>query len=69
MMAKASLFRKESRWGFYHYFLDYPERDDANWQKRVIVRKGDNGTEFTRGFHPTFLSLSLHRKFNQSSVT
>ncbi|EFM10442.1 HI0933 family protein [Paenibacillus curdlanolyticus YK9] len=43
MMAKASLFRKESRWGFYHYFLDYPERDDANWMKRVVLRKGENG--------------------------
>ena len=43
MMAKASLFRKESRWGFYHYFLDYPEKDDANWLKRVIIRKGEDG--------------------------
>lgn len=43
LMAKASLFRKESRWGFYHYFLDYPERDDENWLKRVIVRKGADG--------------------------
>jgi succinate dehydrogenase/fumarate reductase flavoprotein subunit len=43
MMARASMFRKESRWGFYHYYLDYPERDDANWLKRVIVKKGANG--------------------------
>ncbi|MBW7476047.1 fumarate reductase/succinate dehydrogenase flavoprotein subunit [Paenibacillus oenotherae] len=43
MMASASLFRKESRWGFYHYYLDYPERDDANWMKRVIVKKGGDG--------------------------
>jgi len=43
MMARASMFRKESRWGFYHYFLDYPERDDKNWLKRVVVRKGKNG--------------------------
>lgn len=43
LMARASLFRKESRWGFYHYFLDYPDRDDQNWLKRVIVRKGSTG--------------------------
>ncbi|WP_233531544.1 fumarate reductase/succinate dehydrogenase flavoprotein subunit [Paenibacillus alkalitolerans] len=43
MMAKASLFRKESRWGFYHYYLDYPVRDDKNWMKRVIVKKDANG--------------------------
>lgn len=29
--ARASLFRTESRWGLYHYRVDHPERDDANW--------------------------------------
>ncbi|MEW9672198.1 fumarate reductase/succinate dehydrogenase flavoprotein subunit [Ammoniphilus sp. 3BR4] len=50
MMAKASLFRKESRWGFYHFRLDYPELDNANWYKRVIVKKGNDQTMnlFTR---------------------
>lgn len=57
MMAKASLFRKESRWGFYHYFLDYPERDDENWLKRVIIRKGaDGGSElYTKELPPYIL--------------
>ena len=31
MAACASLFRKESRWGLYHNYLDYPERDNENW--------------------------------------
>ena len=31
MAAAASLFRTESRWGLYHYRVDYPEQDDANW--------------------------------------
>ncbi|MGG3623189.1 fumarate reductase/succinate dehydrogenase flavoprotein subunit [Bacillus gobiensis] len=44
MMAKASLYRKESRWGFYHYFLDYPQKDDENWLKRVIVKKEQDGS-------------------------
>ncbi|WP_332691801.1 fumarate reductase/succinate dehydrogenase flavoprotein subunit [Halalkalibacter lacteus] len=54
MMAKASLFRKESRWGFYHYFLDYPEKDDKNWKKRVNIKKGENGEMniFTRELEP-----------------
>ncbi|AEI41736.1 fumarate reductase/succinate dehydrogenase flavoprotein subunit [Paenibacillus mucilaginosus] len=58
MMAKASMFRKESRWGFYHYFLDYPERDDANWLKRVIVRKGDSGAMelYTKELPPYILT-------------
>ena len=29
MAAHASLFRTESRWGLYHYRVDYPERNDA----------------------------------------
>lgn len=31
MAARASLFRTESRWGLYHYCVDHPERDDAEW--------------------------------------
>src|SRR5258708_16667204 len=31
MAAHASLFRTESRWGLYHYRVDYPEPDDKNW--------------------------------------
>ncbi|MNG13054.1 putative oxidoreductase [compost metagenome] len=58
MMAKASLFRKESRWGFYHYFLDYPERDDANWLKRVVLRRGADGEMrlYTRELPPYIIT-------------
>ncbi|UXE60235.1 MAG: hypothetical protein KA717_32175 [Woronichinia naegeliana WA131] len=31
MAAKASLFRKESRWGLYHYCLDYPDKNNEEW--------------------------------------
>jgi succinate dehydrogenase/fumarate reductase flavoprotein subunit len=31
MAATASLFRAESRWGLYHYRVDFPERDNENW--------------------------------------
>jgi L-aspartate oxidase len=35
--------RKESRGG--HIRGDYPERDDANWLKWVIAKKGESGIE------------------------
>jgi succinate dehydrogenase/fumarate reductase flavoprotein subunit len=43
MAARASLFRTESRWGLYHYRLDYPELDDRQWFVHVNVAKGDDG--------------------------
>jgi len=42
--AVASLYRTESRWGLYHYRVDFPERDDANWFVHVNLRKDDDGT-------------------------
>ncbi len=44
MAARASLFRKESRWGLYHYRLDYPEQDPENWFVHVILRKQEDGS-------------------------
>jgi succinate dehydrogenase/fumarate reductase flavoprotein subunit len=41
MAAAASLFRTESRWGLYHYRVDYPMRDDANWRCHTILHKID----------------------------
>jgi len=43
MAARASLFRTESRWGLYHYRLDYPEIDDDNWLLHVNLRKRPDG--------------------------
>lgn len=43
MAARASLFRTESRWGLYHYRLDYPEIDDDNWFVHVNLRKDAAG--------------------------
>jgi succinate dehydrogenase/fumarate reductase flavoprotein subunit len=39
--AMAALAREESRWGDAHHRVDFPETDDANWLKHVIVRTGD----------------------------
>jgi succinate dehydrogenase/fumarate reductase flavoprotein subunit len=40
LSAVASLERKESRWGFWHQRTDFPERDDAEWIKHVVLRRG-----------------------------
>jgi succinate dehydrogenase/fumarate reductase flavoprotein subunit len=44
LSAYASLARKESRWGFWHYRTDYPERDDENWIRHVILAKTSDPT-------------------------
>ena len=41
MAAAASLFRTESRWGLYHYRVDHPEKNDAEWFCHSILRKQD----------------------------
>ena len=41
LSAQASLARKESRWNGWHYRTDFPEQDDANWLKHVILEKGE----------------------------
>ncbi len=41
LSATASEVRKESRFGAFHLRVDYPERDDVNWKKHVILEKGD----------------------------
>ena len=41
MAAAASLFRTESRWGFYHYRVEYPEKNDDEWFCHSILRKQD----------------------------
>ena len=43
MAAAASLFRTESRWGFYHYRVDHPERNDADWFCHTALFKNENG--------------------------
>jgi len=41
--ARASLERKESRWGNAHQRTDYPKQDDQNWLCHVDVRRGRDG--------------------------
>ncbi|MHA1916686.1 MAG: L-aspartate oxidase [Candidatus Ranarchaeia archaeon] len=39
LILKSALIRKESRGA--HFNLDYPKKDDKNWRKHIIIRKGD----------------------------
>jgi len=43
MMATASLARRETRTGSSHFRMDFPETDDHNWRKFVIVERGGDG--------------------------
>ncbi len=43
IMAAAALARTETRTGSSHHRLDYPDTDDENWRKFVIVEKGKDG--------------------------
>lgn len=44
LSARASLERKESRWGFWHFRSDYPEKS-PDWEKHVVISKGKNEDE------------------------
>jgi succinate dehydrogenase/fumarate reductase flavoprotein subunit len=54
MAARASLYRTESRWGLYHYRLDYPGQDQEHWNVHVNLRLDAQGamTLFTRPVEP-----------------
>lgn len=41
MSAVASKERKESRWGPWHFRSDFPEKDDQNWLKHIVLRQGE----------------------------
>jgi len=50
VMTTAALFRTESRNKPYHYRLDYPDTDDANWCGLVTIRKKKDA--FSCDFEP-----------------
>ncbi len=43
LIARAALERRETRLGLYHSRSDYPEKDDANFKKFVIVKREGDG--------------------------
>ena len=52
MAAKASLFRTESRWGLYHYRLDFPNRNDDEWLCNTIIKKSETENKMTIAKQP-----------------
>ena len=45
LSATASLERTESRWLPWHYRSDFPDKDDQNWLKHIVLTKGDTPGE------------------------
>ena len=50
--ARASLERKESRWGAAHRRTDFPKRDDNQWLCHVIVNRGDTPDDINVSTRP-----------------
>ncbi|QQE67636.1 fumarate reductase/succinate dehydrogenase flavoprotein subunit (plasmid) [Leptolyngbya sp. BL0902] len=70
MAARASLFRKETRWGLYHYRLDYPEKNDAEWFCHVNLKKGTHGDMelFKRAVEPYIVDVNLKEEVYDVAV-
>jgi succinate dehydrogenase / fumarate reductase flavoprotein subunit len=47
IITRGARARTESRGA--HFRLDHPQRDDRNWLHHTLVRRGENGPEFTAG--------------------
>jgi succinate dehydrogenase/fumarate reductase flavoprotein subunit len=70
MAARASLYRRESRWGLYHYRLDYPEKNDEEWFCHVNLRKDENGRMilFKRPVEPYIIDVDLKQEVYDVAV-
>lgn len=64
MAARASLYRTESRWGLYHYRVDYPEKNDADWYCHAQLKKNEYGEMscFKRPVEPYIIALDEDEK-------
>jgi succinate dehydrogenase/fumarate reductase flavoprotein subunit len=61
MSALASKERKESRWGLWHYRTDYPERNDQDWMKHIILTQGE-ALEDVKISHGNIIKLQMESK-------
>ena len=64
MAAHASLYRTESRWGLYHYRVEHPDKNDADWFCHAQLKKNDAGemTCFKRPIDPYIVDLDDEEK-------
>ena len=60
MIATAALERRESRGSYAHFRADFPNRDDANWRKMIILKK--RGSGYTVDYKPIDLRNSSGEK-------
>ncbi len=70
MAARASLYRRESRWGLYHYRVDYPEKNNDEWFCHVHLKKDDAGelVLFKRPIEPYIVEVDLEREVYNVAV-
>ena len=56
--------RTESRWGLYHYRVEHPEKNDADWFCHAQLKKGADGemTCFKRPIEPYIVPLDEEEK-------
>ncbi len=70
MAARASLYRRESRWGLYHYRLDYPEKNQEEWFCHVHLKRSGSGEMelFKRSIEPYIIEVDLQREVYDVAV-
>lgn len=70
MAARASLYRKESRWGLYHYRVDYPEKNNEEWFCHVNLKKDESGQMVfrKRPVEPYIVDVDLEREVYDVAV-
>lgn len=61
MAARASLYRRESRWGLYHYRVDYPEKNNEEWFCHVHLKKSQSNQMvlFKRPIEPYIVDVDV----------
>lgn len=70
MAARASLYRRESRWGLYHYRVDYPEKNNEEWFCHVNLNKDESGEMvlFKRPVEPYVVDVDIEREVYDVAV-
>lgn len=70
MAARASLYRKESRWGLYHYRVDYPEKNNSEWFCHVNLKKDPSGEMnlFKRAVEPYIVDVNIEKEVYDVAV-
>jgi len=70
MAARASLYRKESRWGLYHYYLDYLEKNNEEWFCHVNLKKNEaeKMVLFKRPVEPYIIDVNVEKEVYDVAV-